>query len=155
MHTDRIKRAFESLVRHLTSRLDWLALYPASVVVQHADGTLDLQPDDARLPGVTGVPMRLGLPGVTVRVSAGARVLLGFEGGDPARPIATLWQPDAIEEIAFANGTKRVARVGDKTAGHKHTVSFSLSAPNGPVTGSITIADATDEIAEGAEKVKA
>ncbi len=118
---DRTRAAFERAVRRALPRLDYLALYSARVVAQAADGSLDVQPDDARLPGMTGVPMRLFVPGATVRVGGGARVLVGFEQGDPARPVAHLWESgalarlrvDASERIELA-GTKGVVREGDK-----------------------------------------
>jgi hypothetical protein len=48
-----------------------------------------------------------------------------------------------------------VARVGDSTSGHTHTVVFALTSPSGNVTGTIELQSATDEIAEGAEGVLA
>ena len=74
---DALRAIIEGLVG---SRLDRLALYPARVVAQSADLTrLDLQPDDSRIPPCAGVPIRHGLPGVTVTVAAGSRVLLGTQ----------------------------------------------------------------------------
>lgn len=92
-------------------------LYPAEVVTQNADGTLQLLPDDERVrgAGLDRVPIRCGLPGFEVRVKAGARVRLGFDGGDPSRPFASLWDadPSVVESISFAGGTRPIARVGD------------------------------------------
>ncbi len=118
---DRLTRAVGAVVRHLTAHLDYFALYPAKLVSQNEDGTLELKPDDSRLPGVSKVPIRYGIPGVTVKVASGARVLLGFEGGDPQQPVATLWEKgsvtemtiDASTDIKVNGGSKAVARQGD------------------------------------------
>lgn len=62
-------------------------------------------------------------------------------------------------EVVLNGGSLKVARVTDETAGHVHTVTHALTAPamGGPVTGTITIATATDTIASsgGAARVKA
>src|SRR5690606_25223381 len=43
--------------------------------------------------------LRTFLPGVEVRVKPGGHVLVSFEGGDPTRPIATLFDGGAIEGL--------------------------------------------------------
>lgn len=49
-----------------------------------------------------------------------------------------------------------VARVGDKTTAHTHTITFALTAPSGggPVTGTITAATSEPTIAEGSSTIK-
>jgi hypothetical protein len=54
-----------------------------------------------------------------VRVPAGSRVLVGFEGASPSRPYASLWEGSALDEVKLGGGAKRVAREGD-------TVGFEL-----------------------------
>jgi len=123
---DRFKSAFESVLEQLVgARLDYLARYPARVVSQEASGKLELKPDDSRIPGIKGVPIRVGLPGLALTVPPGARVLLAFEAGDPSKPVAEIWESgtpitvviDASVTIKFGKDALRgVARLGD-TAG--------------------------------------
>lgn len=102
MTLDRVKESLRVLVGALQP-IDYLALYPAKVVSQNADKTLELIPDDTRFKGIKSVPIRLGLPGCSVDVAGGSRVLLGFEAGDPSRPVATLWQQSVVTELRIGN----------------------------------------------------
>lgn len=106
---DRFLGLIEKIVLHLTARFDLMAAYPAKIVAQNSDGTLELKPESESLPSVSRVPIRLGLPGCRVKVKAGGRVLLTFEEGDPRRPVATLWDTTALEEISIvATGKVKV-----------------------------------------------
>jgi hypothetical protein len=100
------------LIDQRTRRLDYCALYPCTVVQQRADGTLDLAPETTALPAPQAVPYRT-LPGVALTVPAGSRVLLGFEGADPARPVALLWELGTVTRLAVNGSTTRAAREGD------------------------------------------
>lgn len=137
--TTSLRRLVEAFVGR---RLDHLALYPAVVVQQRSDGTLDLSPEDPRVPSCQGVPIRLGIPGVTVTVPSGGRVLLGYAAGDPSRPYASLWESGTVTRITINGGTAKVARVGDSTESHTHTVVVSgttyVTSPSAPTiaTGS-------------------
>ena len=91
---DTVRRTFGYRV---AGPVDLLACYRAKLAAQSSDLTkVDLVPDDTRLPGVGSVPLKLGLPGCTVQVSAGAYLLLGWEGGDPSKPYAVpCWEDGA------------------------------------------------------------
>jgi hypothetical protein len=109
MDRDRIRAIVAGFVDRVMARVDYHALYPCRVISQNADLTLELKPDvDKFGPGLSRVPLRLGLPGVSVKVKAQARVLLGFEGGDPQRPVATLWEADGLDEITITAQTKAI-----------------------------------------------
>lgn len=143
--TDRNKFGLTQFIRKvigsfLITQVDYLAGYRCKVVAQNADGSLELIPQDPRIPPVSKVPIFYGLPGVTAEVSPGAWVLLEFANGDPQRRIATLWElSDLITititatgnvninggQITFNGGTQAVARVGD-------------SIVAGPYAGTIT-----------------
>lgn len=111
-----IAKVLEQLVG---PRLDALAAYPAKVITQHADGTLDVRPDSPRLPPMTSVPIRYGVPGVSAKVSAGARVLVEFAGGDTSSPVATVWESASVTELSLdatkirIGGDRNVALEGD------------------------------------------
>jgi hypothetical protein len=133
--------------------------YPCTVESQDAAGLLDLTPDDAAMrgDGLGKVAIRHGLPGVTVKVKQGARLLLGFEAGDPRRPYASLWEPGAIEEISIDGGTKPVCREGDSgTCFWPPSVPVVGTTPAGPFAGTMTITSPAPAIfTSGAPRFKA
>lgn len=87
---DRVKASFFALVGAAEPRAAYHGLYRGTVVSQDGDA-VDLKMDDPRLPGVSALPIQVGLPGSSVQFTAGARMLIAFENGDPAKPIALLW----------------------------------------------------------------
>jgi hypothetical protein len=120
MILDRIKGPLAAFVLQVMDFVRLHPLFAAKVVAQNGDGTLELQPDSDVLPQLSRVPIRWGIPGVTATVAAGARVLVGFENGDPARPIATLWDSASVTQlninagtIVLNGGASKVGRVGD------------------------------------------
>lgn len=91
MDLDRLQAAIKLILDALLGRrLDYLALYPCKVVGQSGN-TVEVVPDDPRIPGTTGVPVYSGTPGTTSVIPDGTRVLLGFEGGNPRSPYVALW----------------------------------------------------------------
>lgn len=119
-------------------RLDHLALYPARVVSQAADGgPLDLVPDDPRAPSCQGVPY-VSLPGVRLVVPAGTRVLLGYAGGDPSQPRALLWELGDVTRLVVDGGTHPAAREGHAT-GNGGVAVAAVEVPGTPVTTALYI----------------
>jgi len=151
--------ALAKFIRFVMRDTRYHALYPCTVEAQAADGTLDLTPDDEAIrgTGLQAVPIRHGLPGVRVKVKQGARLLLGFEAGDPTRPFAALWEPGAIEEISIDGGTKPVARAGDAaTCFWPPSVAVTGTTPVGAFVGTMTITSPAPAIlAAGAPRFKA
>jgi hypothetical protein len=89
---DAMKKALFSLIRASQPTIAYHGFYSAKVVVQSGDRkTVDLQPDDTRLPPMAQVPIKLGIPGSTVVVPAGDTMLIGWENGDPQRAYACLF----------------------------------------------------------------
>lgn len=107
--------ALERLLSRLTRRVDYTALWPARVVAQQGNGSLDLVPDSPRVAPCQGVPYRT-LRGLSVDVAAGARVLLGYEGGDPSQPYALAWELGSATAVRVNGGSTRAAREGDSVS---------------------------------------
>lgn len=140
--------------------------YAGTVVRQLSDGTLDIKPDDidrAPASGWTAVPL-LGLPGVAVRVSAGARVRVFFDGSDRSRPRAALSEEDdsTLVSISVAGGTAGVARVGDEVdlgtitgSNAGGAVSFIWTPPGGGTPVTSPTLNVTAVISTGALKFRA
>ena len=112
---DRLRDELLTFIQRALASVFYQAQHPATVRAQSADGArVDVVVDPpTRLPPLTGVPIRHGLPGVTVRVSPGARVGITFELGDPARPVATLWEAPSMVEWVVNGGERKAARDGD------------------------------------------
>jgi len=153
-----IAAAVTRLVERLVGpRIDTLAAYPARVVSQAADGSLEVRPDSPRLPPMTGVPIRYGVPGVSAKVATGARVLIEFAGGDPQTPIATVWESAAVTELTVSatsirlNGDRPVTREGDPAvvlvdlvaAKAIAALAVSPAGPSVPVSGYVLRGSAT------------
>jgi hypothetical protein len=88
---DRVKESLFRLFRASAPRAAYNGVY-RGVVVSQGGQTVDLKLDDPRLPGMSALPIQVGLPGATVEVAAGARMLVAFENSDPAKPIAMHWE---------------------------------------------------------------
>jgi hypothetical protein len=91
---DRVKASLFALVGAADPRAQYRGLYRGTVVSQDGD-VVDLQMDDPGIPGCSGLPIQVGIPGSSVQFVAGARMLLAFENGDPAKPIALCWDAGA------------------------------------------------------------
>lgn len=106
----RIRDGLERIIRWVMRDTLFLGQYTAKVEAQNADGTLDLLPDDLRLraQGLQSVPIRHGLPGVSVDVPNEERVLLAFDGGNPTQPYAALWHEGQVTAVRIG-GTDAVA----------------------------------------------
>lgn len=97
--------ALARFIRAVVGPVDYFAQYPAKVLAQNGDGTLELQPDSARVPALSAVPMR-GLPGVVAKVKPGARVLVGFENGSPDAPVALLAESSGLLQLTITADVK-------------------------------------------------
>jgi len=161
----RMLDALARLVAALTRRIDYLAHYPARVVRQRSDGALDLAPDDPRVPSCQAVPIRYGVPGVRAEVPAGARVTLTYEGGDPARPVAALWDAATVTRLRVNGASRGAAREGDvieassdpnpTTPGLAEWMAAVTSAVNALTPGAVgTPPQVIGEIAEGSDVVR-
>jgi hypothetical protein len=107
--------ALERVLGRLRRSVAMAQTYPARVVSQRPDGTLELVPDDEQLKGagLDRVPIRYGLPGCSAKVPPGTRVRVGFDGGDASRPFALGWDAGEFTELTLGNGVLPNARQGD------------------------------------------
>ena len=95
MALDRIKEAFMVLARGAVPGIDYKGHYRARVLRQHKSlRRLDVQPDDPRLPPMSNIPLRVGVPGLEVDIPPGHYVLVGWER--PDLPYATLWESGTL-----------------------------------------------------------
>jgi hypothetical protein len=123
---DVAKGFFRALARSSVPRIDYFAFYRATVQAQSSDlATVDVQPDDARLPGMTGIGIRPGLPGTKVKIPNGVSVMIGFMGGSPRLPYVATWDSGSGVTEVQIGGTRKVARVDD----HAPAGTMSFSAP--------------------------
>lgn len=155
------------IVQQENARIDYFTLYDAKIIAQSSDGaTVDVQPGDTRLPGMSNVPLRNGVAGTICKVSPGAFVRLGWDRGSPSMPYACLWQGgESVTRISFAGDTD-AARKGDHsdagtwafafTPGPAAALSITYTDPDGTVTtlaaGTGTVL-AKAKLTEGSSKV--
>lgn len=129
----RLTAAFDAMARRALREVDYLAVYPAKVVQQNDDGTLDVLADSPRVALPRAIRYRT-LPGLELTVPAGTRVAVGFEQGDPSRPYAALWELGDVTRWALDGGTHRAAREGHATADGAVSASTSPPAGTPPLT---------------------
>lgn len=105
---DRVKAGFLSAVQAAFPRIDYLALYAGTVVAQGGANSFDVTPDDARVPGLSGVPIELGLPGLTLQLdlTSKPRCLIGWKNGDPQQPYIALWESGAVATKTTIDATE-------------------------------------------------
>lgn len=154
-----------AIVEAALERTDYHAEYVARVVAQGSNGLLSVVPDDKRIPPMVDVPIRYGVPGISAKVESGARVLIGFEGGDRRRPIATVWESAALTELRITSTTKVVltcpdVSIGDEDGAPLARVGDSVdivfdAAAIPPAIANGGILQAVGVISSGATKTKA
>lgn len=96
---DRAMGALDALIRRSAPR-DLFAFYEYKVISQSGD-TLELRTLDARMPDLSKVPYRPGVPGAVYTVAAGARCLVGFAGGSEQTPYIAGWTAGTPSEVSF------------------------------------------------------
>jgi hypothetical protein len=110
--SDRLSSALKELITLFTAKVDYLALYPSEVFSQDSDGSLQVFPDNQSIAKQAGVKLHSPFPHCKVTVTKGARVLLGFEEGDPSKPycLPSWSSPDGtLTLIDIGSGSQFVA----------------------------------------------
>jgi hypothetical protein len=169
---DRVAKALVRLTK--SPKLDYLGLTPCEVLEDHGDNLFSLQPDDRKLPPFVRIPLRTFAPGIRLEVEPGARAQVGFENGDPGKPVVLMFEAGAIKrlhlpaelEIVLGNlsAAVPVARVGDEIkvvlyiapslAGKISTIPSVEPQPIGPPLPYVPL-EVTGVITEGSSLVKA
>lgn len=103
----------DAAVQRAVRWVDYLALYPAEVLRDHGNHTLDLRPEHPLLPEMTHVRLVQPLPGTRVRLKAGGTVLLSFQAGDPARPLVQHYGAAELELLDIVTGQGQSIRIDD------------------------------------------
>lgn len=145
-HIVSTRSVLSRFLGRIRKEIDYSRLYRCRVAQQNADGTLQLVPDDEvmKARGLDKVPIRLGLPGFSVEVPSGARVMLGFSGGDPEQPFAALWDSETeVTRVRIDGDDADVARVGDQvdiyfSDGMLVTGEVTIGGTPSPFFGTIT-----------------
>lgn len=101
-----VRGDYEAALRRALPSTTYLALHAATIRKRNADGTLDLEADNADISGVPSVPCLPGLPGCAIEPQEGDRVLLGFASGNE-------WAPYVAGFEQSASAMRGVARVAD------------------------------------------
>lgn len=95
LFNDRLKRAFYALFKASVPRLDYFGRYRARVIkFDHSSQTVDVIPDDPRIPSMGGVRVRNGIAGLNtemLNIAKDTTLLVGWSGGDPSVPFAESW----------------------------------------------------------------
>lgn len=105
---DRVKKSFFNLAKAADPRAGYGHLYGGTILSQSDDlSEVDMKLDDRRLPGMAGLPLKLGIPGLKIklRFDRGVPILgaVGFSDSNPALPFALLVSADApaVERITI------------------------------------------------------
>lgn len=145
---DRIKASILALVGSSLPRVDYLGVYRGRVVSQSGD-VVDVMMDDPRIPNMSQVPIQIGLPGATVSFAAGARMLIGFENGDPAKPIALLWDAGTATTVARLSLPALLLELGARGAQEPVIRGLSRNAADKALMAAVlTYASAIQSIAD-------
>jgi hypothetical protein len=164
---DRIKEPLAAFVKGSIPQVDYFGQYPGRVMNQRGSNSFDFQPDDSRLPGMTGIPIKLPFPGfgLTLDLSASPRAVVAFANGDPSAPELHLWEFPGAAILTMDATTVRIntsgspgpaaAREGDSVQVTFQPAEIAqITAPpsGGPCSGGpITI---TGQITSGSSKTE-
>lgn len=90
---DRLKGALRALARGAIPETLYARVWRAKLKHQQSSLRVDVEPYDSRLPPMANVPLKVGGPGVEVKIAPGHDVAVGWEDARPDRPYCTLWTP--------------------------------------------------------------
>lgn len=111
--TDLGPAGIERTVRQIMRHTDYHALRPATLLRDHGDHTVDVQPQVAGWPALSRIPLHVGLPSVAVKLKSGSPMLLFFEEGNPAQPRAECRAGAALEYLQVRTGKGQTLTLDD------------------------------------------
>lgn len=112
--SDRARAALGAIVQDESRALPYALCYPCEVIKDWGNMTLDLMPEDTELlPPLERIPLRVGVPGLTIRLKVGARVWLAFDNAEADRPLAYLFESGQVERWQLKTGLGQEVTVDD------------------------------------------
>ncbi len=103
---DRLIQPLANIVTALTEDLRYRGDFPCLIVAQNPDRSLEVQPEDTSLPGMSSVPMMFGTPATTASL-VGGRAIMAFENGSPDAPFIRTYdssRPGALSTTMYGDG---------------------------------------------------
>lgn len=96
LQASSVRSAMDAFLKKIRSVTEYAYRYRCRVARQNGDGSVDVEVEDARMKGrgVGSCRIRAGVPGARIVVPAGARCLVGWDDGDPARPYVSDWDSE-------------------------------------------------------------
>ena len=113
IYYDNIKTIMHESAASAHPNIDYYALYEAKVVSQSDDLlSVDIEPIRKNMPGMSDVPIRIGVGGITVEIKQDSLVLVGFEGADPSSPYVTSFRGEDILSITIKDQSGDELKMG-------------------------------------------
>lgn len=149
----RLWIALKQLTEAALPQVDYAAHYPGAIVKQNGQ-LFDFQPDSDKLPGIQGIGIYVGIPGVTfvVNTSENPRAVLFFENVSPAGAKLGLAGYNGLLSLSIGANGPAAARVGDKvtiTLDDLLQFQWGVSGAVATPTGSIVPGSETSTISTG------
>lgn len=96
-----LEEFYGRLIQAETAHRDYEAHYVAKMLGQNADGTLELLPYLARVPGLSKVRVK-SLPGLAAfKILPGSDCIVLFEDGDPSKPVVTDFAMGQVQQLVL------------------------------------------------------
>lgn len=92
---DRIRGTLRKIVESSLPSYALRAFYAGRMVSQ-SGSNVDFIPDADDVPGMQRVPLMLGVPGLSIQAAPGARMGMGYYGGDPTKPYAGMFESGSL-----------------------------------------------------------
>lgn len=104
MQLDRQKEPAAAFIRSQFPRDLYARSWTGRVVAQGGPNAFDFTPDDSRVPGHLGIPLKLPFPGFSLLLdpTRTPRAELCWANGDPSQPELRLWESPGLAQLTIA-----------------------------------------------------